>query len=579
MADKPPQRTPESLRSHRWFGASDLRAFGHRSRTMQMGFDRSEFVGKPVIGIVNTWAEINPCHTHLRARAEQVKRGVWQAGGFPVELPAITLAETIQKPTTMMYRNLLAMETEELLRSYPVDGVVLLGGCDKTTPALVMGATSMNLPAIFLPAGPMLTARWRGQTLGSGSDQWKFWDERRAGRITQAEHEEIESSIARSPGTCMTMGTASTMATICEALGISLPGASTIPAPDSGHERMSAQCGRRIVEMVWEDLKIRDLLTADAFDNAAVTLMANGGSTNAIVHLIAMAGRAGVDFSLGRFNPFSAKTPVLANIRPVGTGYLMEDFHYAGGLPAMLSELRDLLHLDSLNCNGKTLGENIADAKIWNDDVIRRRDNPVRPDGGLVVLRGNLAPDGAVLKTGAMQPKFLQHSGPAVVFDDYNHMASLIDRDDLDVDEDSVLVLRNAGPLGGPGMPEWGMMPLPKKLLLRGVKDMVRISDARMSGTSYGTCVLHVAPESWIGGPLALIRTGDRITLDVANKRIGVELTDEELATRRAAWTAPAPKFARGYGKLVMQHIQQADKGCDFDFLTGTAPTAEPEIH
>ncbi len=579
MKHPAPRRTPESLRSHRWFGASDLRAFGHRSRTMQMGFDRSEFVGKPVIGIVNTWAEINPCHTHLRARAEQVKRGVWQAGGFPVELPAITLAETIQKPTTMMYRNLLAMETEELLRSYPIDGVVLLGGCDKTTPALVMGATSMNLPAIFLPAGPMLTARWRGQTLGSGSDQWKFWDERRAGRITQAEHEEIESSIARSPGTCMTMGTASTMATICEALGISLPGASTIPAPDSGHERMSAHCGRRIVEMVWEDLKIRDLLTADAFDNAAVTLMANGGSTNAIVHLIAMAGRAGVDFSLDRFNPVSAKTPVLANIRPVGTGYLMEDFHYAGGLPAMLAELRDLLHLDSLNCNGKTLGENIADAKIWNDDVIRRRDNPVRPDGGLVVLRGNLAPDGAVLKTGAMQPKFLQHSGRAHVFDDYNHMASLIDRDDLDVDEDSVLVLRNAGPLGGPGMPEWGMMPLPRKLLMRGVKDMVRISDARMSGTSYGTCVLHVAPESWIGGPLALIRTGDRITLDVANKRIDVELTDEEFAARRAAWTAPAPKFARGYGKLVMQHIQQADKGCDFDFLAGTAPTAEPEIH
>ena len=579
MSTRKARRTPETLRSHRWFGASDLRAFGHRSRTMQMGFDRSEFMGKPVIGIVNTWAEINPCHTHLRARAEQVKRGVWQAGGFPVELPAITLAETIQKPTTMMYRNLLAMETEELLRSYPIDGVVLLGGCDKTTPALVMGATSMNLPAIFLPAGPMLTARWRGQTLGSGSDQWKFWDERRAGRITQAEHEEIESSIARSPGTCMTMGTASTMATICEALGLSLPGASTIPAPDSGHERMSAQCGKRIVEMVWEDLTIRDLLTPDAFDNAAVTLMANGGSTNAIVHLIAMAGRAGVDFSLDRFNPVSAKTPVLANIRPVGTGYLMEDFHYAGGLPAMLSELRDLLHLGSLNCNGKTLGENIADAKIWNDDVIRRRDNPVRPDGGLVVLRGNLAPDGAVLKTGAMQQKFLQHSGPAYVFDDYNHMASLIDRDDLDVDENSVLVLRNAGPLGGPGMPEWGMMPLPKKLLLQGVKDMVRISDARMSGTSYGTCVLHVAPESWIGGPLALIRTGDRIRLDVANKRIDVALTDAEWAERRAAWTAPAPKFARGYGKLVMQHIQQADKGCDFDFLSGTAPTSEPEIH
>ncbi len=581
MSKKPSARRlmPEELRSHRWFGAQDLRAFGHRSRTMQIGLNREDFVGKPVIGIVNTWSDINPCHTHLRERADQVKRGVWQAGGYPVELPAITLAETIQKPTTMMYRNLLAMETEELLRSYPIDGVVLLGGCDKTTPALVMGATSMNLPTIFLPAGPMLTARWRGQTLGSGSDQWKFWDERRAGRITEDEHIEIEGSIARSHGTCMTMGTASTMAAICEALGVSMPGSSSIPAPDSAHPRLGGECGRRIVDMVWENLRIRDLLTPEAFDNAGVSLMANGGSTNAIVHLVAMAGRAGVDFPLERFNAISARTPVLANVRPVGHTYLMEDFHYAGGLPALLAQLKDQLNLDALSCNGKTLGENLEGAKIWNEDVIRPRSNPVKADGGLVILKGNLAPDGAVIKTGAMDQKFLQHTGTALVFDDYNHMQSLIDRDDLDVDENTVLVLRNAGPLGGPGMPEWGMMPVPRKLLLQGVKDMVRISDARMSGTSYGTCVLHVAPESWIGGPLALIRTGDRITLDAPACSLHVHLSDSELAERRALWTAPAPRFTRGYGKLVMEHIQQADKGCDFDFLAGDAPTAEPEIH
>lgn len=577
--DVPKRMAAEDLRSHRWFGAQDLRAFGHRSRTMQIGLVREDFVGKPVIGIVNTWSDINPCHTHLRERAEQVKRGVWQAGGYPVELPAITLAETIQKPTTMMYRNLLAMETEELLRSYPIDGVVLLGGCDKTTPALVMGATSMGLPTIFLPAGPMLTARWRGQTLGSGSDQWKFWDERRAGRITAEEHAEVEASIARSHGTCMTMGTASTMAAICEALGVSLPGASSIPAPDSGHARMAGECGKRIVEMVWEDLRLDRILTPEALDNAATALMANGGSTNAIIHLVAMAGRAGVDFPLERFNAISARTPVLANVRPVGQGYLMEDFHYAGGLPALLAELKDLLHLDCLNCNGRTLGENLQGARIWNDDVIRARGNPVKTDGGLVVLKGNLAPDGAVIKTGAMDPRYLKHTGKALVFDDYNHMAAQIDRDDLEVDESTVLVLRNAGPLGGPGMPEWGMMPLPRKLLLRGVKDMVRISDARMSGTSYGTCVLHVAPESWVGGPLALIRTGDTITLDVPAQSLHVHLSEEELTARRDAWQPPSPRFSRGYGKLVVQHIQQADKGCDFDFLCGTAPTAEPEIH
>lgn len=573
------KKDPKSLRSHRWFGAQDLRAFGHRSRTMQMGFDREDFVGKPVIGIVNTWSEINPCHTHLRARAENVKRGVWQAGGFPVEMPAITLAETIQKPTTMMYRNLLALETEELLRSYPIDGVVLLGGCDKTTPALVMGATSMNLPTIFLPAGPMLTARWRGQTLGSGSDQWKFWDERRVGNITEAEHQEVEASIARSPGTCMTMGTASTMASLCEALGISLTGASSIPAPDSGHERMSANCGKRIVEMVWEDLKIRDVLSPQAFDNAATVLMTNGGSTNAVIHLVAMAGRAGVNFQLEDFNRFSKRTPVLANVRPVGSTYLMEDFHYAGGLPALMNEIKDLLHLDALTCSGRTLGQNIEGAKIWNDDVIRRRDHPVKDDGGMVVLKGNLAPDGAVLKTGAMDQRFLKHSGPALVFDSYDEMKDQIDLDDLNVDENTVLVLRNAGPQGGPGMPEWGMMPIPRKLLRVGVRDMVRISDARMSGTSYGTCILHVAPESWVGGPLALIKTGDMVDIDVHENSINVRLSTHELEERRNRWSKPAQKFPRGYGKIFMAHIEQANKGCDFDFLTGTNSISDPEIH
>ena len=577
MAER--KKTPETLRSNRWYGAKDIRAFGHRSRTMQIGFERADFVGKPVIGIINTWSEVNPCHIHLRSRAEQVKRGVWQAGGFPIEMPAMSLAETMQKPTTMMYRNFLAMETEELMRSYPVDGVVLMGGCDKTTPALVMGATSMNLPTIFLPAGPMLSAHWHGKTLGSGSDQWKYWDKYRTGEISEKVLEGVEASIARSPGTCMTMGTASTMTTICEALGISLPGAAAIPAPDSNHERMSAQCGKRIVDMVWEDLKIRDILTAEAFHNAAVTLMTTGGSTNAVVHLLAMAGRAGVNFTIDDFNEISANTPVLANIRPVGKTYLMEDFYYAGGLPALLNEMGDLLHLNCMNCNGKTLGENIAGAKIWNEDVIRPRSNPVKENGGLIILRGNLAPDGAVLKTGAMDPKFFKHTGAAYVFDDYNHMARLIDTDDLDVDENSVMVLRNAGPQGGPGMPEWGMMPLPKKLLRQGVRDMVRVSDARMSGTSYGTCVLHVAPESWVGGPLALIKTGDLITLDVENKRLDVHLTEEELAARKADWKPPKERFQRGYGKLMVERIQQANTGCDFDFLMGTQPTADPEIH
>ena len=573
------KKKPEELRSHRWYGAHDLRAFGHRSRTAQMGYDRSDYAGKPVIAIINTWSDINPCHTHFKQRVEEVKRGVWQAGGFPVEMPAMSLAEPMQKPTTMMYRNFLAMEVEELLRSYPADGAVLMGGCDKTTPGLVMGATSMNLPSIYVPAGPMLKGHWRENTLGSGSDTWKYWAELRAGNITERDWNEIEDGIARSPGTCMTMGTAATMMSIAETLGLTLPGASSIPAPDSNHAKMATLAGKRIVDMVWEDLKPRDLLKKKSFDNAIVTLMAMGGSTNALIHLVAMAGRAGVKLPLERFNEFSAKTPLLANVRPSGEKYLMEDFYYAGGLRALLAELKDLLHLDARTVTGKSLGENLEGARIFNEDVIRKRNNPLKASGGLVVVRGNLAPDGAVIKAAAASPELLKHAGKAVVFEDYNDMAARIDRDDLECDAGSVLVLRNAGPLGGPGMPEWGMLPVPKKLLKQGVRDMVRVSDARMSGTSYGTCVLHVAPESYVGGPLALVRNGDLIELDVEKKTLSLQVDETELRKRKAAWRSPVKKYDRGYGALFAQHVRQAHEGCDFDFLEGTAHVPEPEIH
>src|SRR5688572_19395960 len=544
-----------------------------------MGYERSDYAGKPVIAIINTWSDINPCHTHFKQRVEEVKRGVWQAGGFPVEMPAMSLAEPMQKPTTMMYRNFLAMETEELLRSYPADGAVLMGGCDKTTPGLVMGATSMNLPTIYLPAGPMLTGHWREHTLGSGSDTWKYWAELRAGNISERDWHEIEDGIARSPGTCMTMGTAATMMAIGEALGLALPGASSIPAPDSNHAKMAALAGKRIVDMVWEDLKPRDILSKESFDNAIVTLMAMGGSTNALIHLVAMAGRAGVKLPLERFNEFSARTPLLANVRPSGEHYLMEDFYYAGGLRALLAELKDLLFLQAKTVTGRTLGENLEGARTYNADVIRARANPLKASGGLVVLRGNLAPNGAVIKAAAATPKLLKHVGKAVVFEDYNDMASRIDRDDLDADPGSVLVLRNSGPLGGPGMPEWGMLPVPKKLLQQGVRDMVRVSDARMSGTSYGTCVLHVAPESFVGGPLALVKSGDLIELDVERRVLNLQVPQEELKRRQAAWQPPARKYERGYGSLFSQHVRQADEGCDFDFLEGTSPVPEPEIH
>ena len=573
-----PLKDPKSLRSYRWYGPDDLRSFGHRSRAASMGCVQADYAGKPVIAIINTWSDINPCHSHLRERAEDVKRGVWQAGGFPVEMPAITLGETFQKPTTMMYRNLLAMETEELLRSYPADGCVLLGGCDKTTPALLMGAISANLPAIFVPAGPMLRGNWRGQILGSGSDVSKYWAERRAGNIDQQAWMQIEEGIARSAGTCMTMGTASTMTSVAEVLGLSLPGASSIPAVDANHPKMANRSGRRIVEMVWEDLKPRDILREGSFNNAIATVLALGGSTNAVIHMIALAGRAGIKLTIDRFDELSRKTPLLANLRPSGK-YLMEDFYYSGGLPALLKALAFHLDLQSLTITGKTLGENIERSEIFNADVIRGTDNPVLESGGLAILRGNLAPGGAVIKPAAAEPTLWKHAGRAIVFDSYNEMNARIDDPALDADANSVLVLRNAGPKGAPGMPEWGNLPIPQKLLKAGVRDMVRISDARMSGTSYGACVLHVAPESFVGGPLALLKESDIVELDVTARQLNMRVGDEELARRRAAWRPKDGIYPRGYGKLFLQHIQQANEGCDFDFLEGTAPIPEPEIH
>jgi dihydroxy-acid dehydratase len=571
------RKRPEDLRSHRWYGVKDLRSFGHRSRTAQMGFDRSDYAGKPVIAIVNTWSDINPCHTHFKQRVEEVKRGVWQAGGFPVEMPAMSLSEPFQKPTTMLYRNFLAMETEELLRSYPADGAVLMGGCDKTTPALIMGATSMNLPAIFMPAGPMLRGDYRGQFLGSGSDTWKYWAELRAGNITERDWQDIEQGIARSPGHCMTMGTASTMTSAAEALGLTLPGAASIPAADARHAAMATLTGKRIVDMVWEDLKPSDVLSEAAFHNAVVTVLALGGSTNAIVHLLAMARRAGVALDLDAFDRLARKTPLVANVRPSGK-YLMEDFYYAGGLRGLLATLREHLRPEARTANGRTLGENLEGARVFHEDVIRPLSNPLVAADSLAVLRGNLAPDGAVIKPAAAEPRLHRHAGKAVVFADYNDMAARIDDPALPVDETSVIVLKHAGPLGA-GMPEWGQLPIPRKLLEKGVRDMVRISDARMSGTSYGACVLHVAPESYIGGPLALVRDGDVIELDVPGRKLTVKVSDDELARRKAAWRPPAPRYSRGYGRVFASHVTQANEGCDFDFLERGASTPDPEIH
>lgn len=576
-----PRKQAETFRSARWMAPDDLRSFGHRSRTMQMGYAPADWAGKPIIAVVNTWSDAQPCHAHFKHRVEDIKRGIFQAGGFPLELPALSLSESYVKPTTMLYRNMLAMETEELLRSHPVDGAVLMGGCDKTTPGLVMGAVSMGLPLIYVPAGPMLRGNYRGEVLGSGSDSWKYWDERRAGTITAEEWVGVEGGIARSYGHCMTMGTASTMTAIAEALGLTLPGASSILAADANHQRMCAESGRRIVEMVWEDLTPDEILTPQAVENAGVVAMAIGCSTNAVIHLLAMARRAGVPFSLEALDAIGRNTPVVANVRPVGKTYLMEDFFYAGGLRALMNQIKERLHTQVLTVSGRTLGEDIDGAKVFNPDVIRSLDNPVYHEGSLAVLKGNLAPDGAVIKPAACDPKFYKHTGPALVADDYDSLTAIIENEDLDMDPNTVLVLRNAGPQGGPGMPEWGMIPMPKALLKKGIRDMVRLSDSRMSGTSYGACVLHVAPESYVGGPLALLKTGDMVEMDIPNRTLNMLVSDEELAARRQAWTPPPPRFGRGYGWMFTKHIEQADKGCDFDFLKtefGPSP-GEPDIH
>ena len=572
------RKNPESLRSHRWYGPDDLRSFGHRSRTKQMGLHRDEFVGKPVIGIINTWNEMNTCHTHFPQRVQDVKRGVLSAGGFPVELPAMSLGEQLMKPTAMMYRNFLAMEVEELLRSYPIDGAVLMGGCDKTTPGVLLGTISMNLPCIYVPGGAMLRGHWRGETLGSGTDAWKYWDERRSGKLDTKSWFEIEDGIARSPGTCMTMGTAATMMSMADALGMSLPGASSIPAVDSNHNRMASLSGRRAVDLVWQDIKPTDILTEQAFENAIKVQMAIGGSTNAIIHLTALARRAGVPLDLEIFDRISQGIPLLANIKPSGK-YVMEDFYYAGGLTALMKRLEESLNLETVTINGKTLHDNLEGAEVFNEDVIRPLENPVSTAGGTAVLRGSLAPNGAVIKPTAAEKRLWKHRGSAVVFKNIRDLKARVDSEDLKVTADSVLVLQNAGPVGGPGMPEWGQLPIPKKLLNQGVRDVIRISDARMSGTSYGACVLHVSPEAALGGPLGLVKDGDEIELDVEKRRLDLLVSQSELDTRRRRWEPPESKASRGYAKLYADHVTQAHEGCDFDFLQGTpGETPEPDI-
>ncbi len=572
------RRSIEDLRSQRWYAASDMRGFAHRQRTQQMGLRRGEFMGKPVIGIVNTWSDLSPCHAHLRDRAEAVKRAVWAAGGYPVELPALSLGEVMVKPTTMLYRNFLAMETEELLRSHPIDGAVLMGGCDKTTPGLIMGALSMDIPAVFCPAGPMLNGKWKGKTLGAGTHTRHYWDKLRNGEISEAEWIDLESRMTRSNGTCNTMGTASTMTTIVDAMGLTLPGASSIPAADAAHTRMASECGERIVEMVWADRKPSDILTRASFLNGARVYMALGGSTNAAVHLIALARRAGVALTLDDLDAVAREVPVLANLFPSGNR-LMEDFYYAGGLPALLMRLAEMLDAQALNVTGGRLAEVIAAAECYDDDTIRALSNPVTEGAALAVLKGNLAPTGAVIKPSAADPALARHRGRAVVFDSQADLAARIDDPALEVTAESVLVLRNAGPQGAPGMPEWGNLPIPKKLLAQGVRDMLRISDARMSGTHYGTCVLHVTPEAAVGGPLALVRDGDEIVLDVAARRLELDVPEAELERRRMEWTPPVPATDRGYTALFRQHVTQADQGCDFGILDHGRSQPEPEIY
>ena len=565
------------LRSRNWFGPKTLDGLMNRGYLKAEGFSDLVFDGRPVIGIANSWSELNNCNAHLRQLAEAVKRGVWSAGGFPLEFPVMSLGEILMRPTTMLFRNLMAMEVEEQIRAYPLDAVVLLSGCDKTTPAMLMGAASADVPAIMVTGGPMLRGMWRDREIGSGTDARKIWAERRADNISDEEIAEVESCLSRSAGHCMVMGTASTMAAMAETLGITLPGNAAIPASDSRRLVLSEMSGRRAVEMALErGPRPLELFTAAAFDNAIRADMAIGGSTNAIVHLIAIAGRTGVPLPLSRFDELSRSTPLLVNVRPSGK-YLMEDFYYAGGLPAVLRELLPLLHADARTVNGKTLGENVGDAPCHNPDVIRPLSLPLASEGGTVVLFGNLCPGGAVLKQSAASQHLLTHRGRAVVFDDYEEIAQRIDDPSIPLEETSVLVLKNAGPKGGPGMPEWGAAPIPARLLKAGVKDMVRISDARMSGTSYGTVILHVAPESAIGGPLALVENGDLIELDVPNRRLTLHVSDEELARRRAAWTPRPPAATSGYTRMFLDHVLQADEGVDFDFLRGARPVVDAD--
>ena len=567
----------DNLRSARWFAANDMRGFAHRQRMQQMGLRRADVVGRPIVAIVNTWSDLSPCHAHLRERAEAVKRGVLLAGGMPFELPAMSLGEVMVKPTTMLYRNFLAMEVEELLRSLPIDGAVLLGGCDKTTPGLLMGAISMGIPALFCSAGPMLNDRHQGKTVGAGTHTRLFWDDYQAGKIEDADWVKLEARMTRSPGTCNTMGTASTMTAIAEALGLALPGSTSIPAMDAAHPRMAADCGERIVAMIAEDLTPARILTLGSFLNAAVVQMALGGSTNAAVHIIALARRAGVELTLTDLDAVARRVPVIANLFPSGDR-LMEDFYYAGGLPALMNRLRDGLSLGELTVTGRTIGQEIEGHAVIDDEVIRPLNNPVSTSA-LAVLSGNLAPMGAVIKPSAATPRLLKHRGRALVFDSQPQMVAAMADPGLDVDADTVLVLRYAGPVGAPGMPEWGGLPIPKKLLKQGVRDMVRISDARMSGTHYGSCVLHVSPEAAVGGPLALVVTGDMIELDVDARCIRMDVSDEELARRRAAWTAPVRAYGRGWTQLYQQHVTQAHEGCDLDFLQSGPATPEPVIY
>ncbi len=569
MNPSAPQNSAK-LRSRDWFDKRDRWGLAHRAWLRSEGFSERVFEGKPVIGICNSWSELNNCNAHLRTVAEAVKRGVWEAGGFPLEFNTISLGEMLMKPTTMLYRNLMAMEVEESIRAYPLDGVVLLCGCDKTTPAQLMGAASVDMPAIMVPGGPMLSGMWRDRELAAGTDVRKMWEEVRAGRLGEEEWCEIESCVARSAGHCYVMGTASTMASLAEGLGMTLPGAADIPAADSRRMVIAERSGSRIVEMAKEGLRPSRIMTVAAIENAIRLLMALGGSTNAIVHLVALAGRLEIKLPLSTFDDLAATTPFTANVKPSGK-FLMEEFSYAGGAQAVLKELSPLLHLDVITANGKSLGENLKHAACLNREVIRSLKEPLLPQGGVVVLNGNLAPKGAVIKQSAVSPNLMKHRGRAVVFENNRDFLARLDDPNLAVDENSVMVLRNAGPKGAPGMPEWGHLPIPAKLLKAGVKDMVRLSDARISGTSFGTIVVHVAPEAAVGGTLAIVRDGDEIELDVAARRLELRVPDAEIRSRLAQWKPPAPHYERGYGRLFLDHILQADEGCDFDFLRGAS--------